>query len=733
MKKKEKPSNFSMGLTAFSIFILAVSASMIIYANSQIPPGSGDSITNLLQTGTYETSSFDPYASVSESSFETVEDFIEFIRNNQGSSGSYYGLQTLGGARSAEMLSDSSDPAAMPMADGMVKAENSASYDMEDAGGLDYSETNIQVQGVDEADIIKTDGNYIYTITGNTIFIIKAYPGEDAEIVSKIKLDQTPKDIFIKDNKLAVFGNFNDVDFFNEIDFRPKYGMTFFNVYDTTQKNNPELLEELKFEGSYFRARMKGDHVYFVVKSMPDYRIDYPTPLIVRGNDKISMPVTDIHYYNIGYNNPQFITVHSVNIQEPSTEIRSKSVAVEYGQNMYMSKNNIYITYTESVNEWGIQKDITMNLLDDKLTELDKKHIERIKQVDNNILSKYEKDQKIFEVYQTYVNFMTMEEQEELRDRTEALLEQKLSEYDYFEYTVINKMEFKDGEIDIGSNGKVPGHVINQFSMDENGDIFRIATTVNARWSRFGKERTESTNNVYALDSNLEIIGELKGLAEGERIYSTRFMDDKLYMVTFRQVDPFFVIDLSDPRNIRNLGELKIPGFSRYLHPYDKNTIIGIGQDATETGRTKGLKISLFDVTDVSNPKEIAKFVTDERWAQSQALYDHHAFLFSKERELLVIPAYSYEYKYGDSSSEGYNGAFVFRITKDEIELRGLIDHSDGNNNYWQPQVERSLYIEELLYTKSPKLLRINEIEDLNSVKSIELKEDGTSGDIPIY
>jgi uncharacterized secreted protein with C-terminal beta-propeller domain len=275
--------------------------------------------------------------------------------------------------------------------------------------------------------------------------------------------------------------------------------------------------------------------------------------------------------------------------------------------------------------------------------------------------------------------------------------------------------------------------------MDEYNNVFRIATTISQRWSYYKGESqsAESTNNVFTLDKDLDLLDSLKELAKGETIQSTRFMGDRLYMVTFRQVDPFFVIDLKNPENIKELGKLKIPGFSRYLHPYDENTIIGIGRDTSAIGAQRGLKISLFDVTDVENPKEIAKFVTDEQYAQSTAEYEHKAFLFSKINNLLVIPVYSYSYDrcWGDvcpaGGSTGYNGAFVFKITKDEIKLRGLIDHSQGYKDYYSPAVERSLYIQELLYTKSPNLLRINKIDDLSKVKNIEL-EAGESP-YPVY
>jgi uncharacterized secreted protein with C-terminal beta-propeller domain len=502
--------------------------------------------------------------------------------------------------------------------------------------------------------------------------------------------------------------------------------MTYLNIYDISDKGDPELEKEYKFEGSYFRGRMTNGYMYILTTTRPEIR-PIPMPIIVDGTTTRHMPVSDIYYYNIRYDDPMFVNMHAISMDDPE-EMDSKAIAVEGSQNLYMSAENIYITYTEYVNEYELQQEIIMDLLEPKLSETDRELIEKIKQTDNDVLSRSEKEAKIYQVYQNVMQYLPQDEQEEIQDRSEELLKEKLEEYKYFEFTAINKVNVDGTEIDPSANGKVPGRILNQFSMDENEDVFRIATTVSPRWSRFA-QRSEATNNIYTLDEDLEIMDGLTGLAEDEQIYSTRFIDDRLYMVTFRQVDPFFVIDLSDPNDIEELGELKIPGFSRYLHPYDEDTIIGIGQDATETGRTKGLKISLFDVSDVSKPEEIAKYVTESRYASSSALYEHKAFLFSKEKNLLVIPAYNYNYQ---DQTENYNGAFVFDISKDHIQLRGLIDHSEGKTErYWQPFVERSLYIEELLYTKSPALLRINKIEDLSTVKNIELKYSDPG--IPIY
>ncbi len=693
-----------------------------------IVPGSGT------YTGTYLGASFNPKDEIESQSFSSADELNSFITSY--SSSSYYGYARTGGAimemdsvvagDMGKTLSSSVPSAAPNTADGAQESGN------------EYSQTNNQVANVDEADLIKTDGDYIYTVSGNTVFIIKAYPGEEAEIVSRIELkNMNPSNLFIKGDYLAVFGNFYDNDYFSRMEIRPRSGMTFFNIYDMSDRAEPELIEEYKFEGSYMNARMKDGYVYFVTQSWPEAR-PYPMPLMIDGSAVKQMPIESIHYFNIPYNYPSLVSIYALNLNSPDEEPRSESIMVEGGENLYMSEDNIYITYTEYINEYELRMDITKDVLEDKLTEEDRALIAKIKATDNDVLSQYEKESKIMQVYYEYVSYLPYDEQEELNEEIETKLQDTLESYEHLEYTVINKIHVDAMDIDVGESGKVPGHIMNQFSMDEDGDMFRIATTISARWSysyvRKESTSTKSTNGVYVLDEDMNIEGRLEGLAEDESIYSTRFIGDRLYMVTFKQVDPFFVIDLSNPSKPKELGMLKIPGFSRYLHPYDENTIIGIGNEATDSGRTTGLKISLFDVSDVENPKELAKFVTEEKYATSTALYEHKAFLFSREKELLVIPAFSYDYDYYGGAGKGYNGAFVFRINKDEIELRGLIDHSMGSESYYYygAQVERSLYINELLYTKSMGLLRINQIDDLSSVKNISLKQSSAT-DIPVY
>ena len=286
----------------------------------------------------------------------------------------------------------------------------------------------------------------------------------------------------------------------------------------------------------------------------------------------------------------------------------------------------------------------------------------------------------------------------------------------------IFKFKLQDGRIKYSSKGEVPGRILNQFSMDEHRGNFRIATTKGeALWGN----GSQSTSNVYVLDDTLKILGKTKDLAPGEKIYSVRFMGDKAYVVTFRQVDPFYVIDLKKPSSPKVLGYLKIPGYSSYLHPYDENHIIGIGMDTSEEdGRVinQGVKISMFDVTDYNNPLELDNIIIGERGSYTDILRNHKSFLFSKEKNILSFPIYASSY---DKSTYKHRietqGAFVFSIDEDyKLNLRGHISHLDGKNNSGN-YVRRIMFIEDRLYTISNSKIKISDFDTLKSIKDLTL------------
>lgn len=599
------------------------------------------------------------------------------------------------------------------------------------AGGesQDFSKTNIQVEGIEEADIVKTDGNYIYTATGNFITISKVTPVEEAKLLSKIDLkDATPQELFIDGDNLMVFGRRN-YPYKNPLPLKvdspkktvpeiypyPLYSnVAFVEIYNLSNREKPELKRNLEFDGSYLTSRKIGTDVYFVLNNYP--RI-YPmgneesknrskcetlVPVYREGTeltaDSLMNPLVkcvDINYIE-PINSFQYASVIGISISDYSKDI-SKKVILGSGENVYASENSIYLAKTD----------------------YDYDYATRSKSSPEDIKSKMKNQ----------------------------------------ETTGILKFKIEDGKVDFKESGSVPGRVLNQFSMDEFGGNFRIATTV-GHISRTNDEEYKSSNNVYILDGDLKKIGSIEDIAPGEQIYSARFMGKSGYLVTFKKVDPFFTIDLSDPKNPKISGKLKITGYSDYLHPYDENHIIGIGKNTVESSESlkgladfawyQGIKMAMFDVSDMENPKEMFKIEIGDRGTDSPILNDHKALLFSKEKNLLVIPILEAKLteEQKKNNEEGnihgeydYQGAYVFNIDMEKgFDLRGRITHFTNKNVFKKSgyyfdgrdfSVKRSLYIGDVLYTVSDQKIFSNRLDNLDRIKDINfnLPKTATAAD----
>jgi uncharacterized secreted protein with C-terminal beta-propeller domain len=230
----------------------------------------------------------------------------------------------------------------------------------------------------------------------------------------------------------------------------------------------------------------------------------------------------------------------------------------------------------------------------------------------------------------------------------------------------------------------------------------------------------------------MKLCGSLKGLAPEEHIYASRFMGDRLYLVTFKQVDPLFVISLEDPRDPRVLGKLKIPGYSEYIHPLDENHIIGFGKDAVDsvTGNfawSQGVKIAIFDVTDVNNPKEKFVEIIGDRGSDSPLLQNHKALMYMKNLELMAFPVSVVE-NYPVNDYYQYNvfqGAYVYNVNSTEgFKLRGRITHlNQPLQDIWQSaQIDRIVYSDGVLYTLSGEKVKATKYTDMKDMSEVPLR-----------
>ncbi len=642
--------------------------------------------------------------------FASVEELSAYLQDSQSSASYYYGMNTRGGAGVAMETAKSSDMSAP-----------AAQESLGDSSATDYSQTNIQVEGVDEADYVKNDGNYIYKITGGNVTIISAVPAQEMAIASVISIENaTPSQIFVNGERLAVFGtkySYYPMPIMEKSDISSVSGImppyrysekSFINIYDISDRSSPALVANYSVDGNYYNSRMIGGYVYLITSKYA-YADDIPDAVYrCSGTEKCF----NLWYFP-GYDSgQQYTIVSSVNIQNPS-EPNSKVFLTGYSSNLYVSNENIYVVNAKYFS--------VIDLLERYSSAVSEIMPEEVKTKISSILSAelFSNDEKYSAIQRTIQNYtlsLSKEEQQAFYERfSEAESKFQNETAKEMEKTSIHKIAISDGNIDYVAAGEVPGISLNQFSMDEFDGNLRIATTTNS-WEDISK------NHVYVLDQEMKTIGKLEDLAQGERIYSVRFIGQRAYMVTFRQVDPLFAIDLSNPASPAVLGYLKIEGVSDYLHPYDETHIIGIGRDANESGSIKGLKIALFDVSDASSIREISKIIIGDSGTYSEALYDHKAFLFSKNKSLLVIPVSLVE----GEKWNAFQGAYVFNIDLENgIALKGRITHqnesSSGGYWYYNMNVRRALYIGDVLYTISDTRAMANSLADLGEISKLEI------------
>lgn len=551
------------------------------------------------------------------------------------------------------------------------------------------SGTNTQVLGIDEPDIVKTDGKEIYlSRTGfftlpmfedfteprelesenktsliapiipennNQVKIIKAFPPSDISVISQIDKNGNlllSKDTLVVFSKQTIFG-------YNVSDPKaPK------KIWDIELKNNSQLVS----------ARLYNDKVYIVTQEYINSSRPCPLePMAVNGTI-YPIPCDTIYYPGVAIDANVTFTVSAIDLQSGKVSDSNSFIGSSGSSIVYMSENAVYITYPYSGNFLGYTYGFFQENTDLLTTEI----VEKIGKLKDYDISTSSKINELMIILERYQSSLTSDQ----RLKLENEMENRSKDYEKkhrreLQQTGIVKLDAKD--LALQGNGSVPGGLLNQFSLDEYDNHLRVAITIGGIGGWFGASSLENTNDIYVLDSNLKETGSIKDLGKEERIYSVRFIGDQGYLVTFKQIDPFFVLDLSNPKNPQVKGELKIPGYSSYLHPVSKNRILGIGKENNK------VKLSLFDVSNPENPIEKSKYILDEYW--SEILNTQYAFLQDEKHSVFFLP--------------GSKGAYVFSYKNGELKLTKAVS---------EIQAKRALYINDYLYiVGNDKIIVLNE------------------------
>lgn len=548
------------------------------------------------------------------------------------------------------------------MADGAMPGTGSAAAgSAQDTKSEAVYQTNTQLEGVDEADIVKTDGSYLYHYRRDRktgIPKISIVEAKALKETASIPMDGSySPNIYLagqnlvvvedvaKDRTASLLGDRSDL-------IIPEYEkkkqrfvpMTQVAVYDLTDKTNPRLAHSFYQSGSYENSRLHDNVVYTVTRQ---YLSDLPEPAAFLSEQTLPftveqavaklLPAESIWIgreerpiHQLGYT-----VLSALDLDNGFTT--TKAIAGDCDE-MLLTPDSLYLT-ADLYSDWGGRETGILKFTIDR-TNL------------------------------AYVGDTTVE-----------------------------------------------GYIDNQFALDEYQGNLRIATT---SWN----DKRNTQNGVYVLDRQLAPLGKVTGLAETEQIYSVRYAGQYAYMVTFRQTDPLFVIDLSDPTAPVVKGELKIPGFSEYLHPIDATTLLGIGQNTREVQggvRTDGLKLSLFDVSDPTRPTETAQLLIGNTGSTTAALANHKAVLYYPEKQLVGLPAEIYQGNGG--AQQVFSGYLLVEIKAATLEIKAKIENSSDAAQLMRTDagyaIERGAYIGDTLYTLSAQDIRAFDLA--NNCKQIGL------------
>lgn len=549
----------------------------------------------------------------------------------------------------------------------------------------DYSTTNIQVENVDEADIVKTDGDYIYSIFEDNVIITDVKDPKQPKVVATIQSedDDIPEDIILYKDKLVVIstkGNQTQRYYYNN------RMNTVVKIYNITSREKPVLTKSYEMYEPYYTSRCV-DNVLYVISS-GNLRKEDDEIVVGYNEDNMEkeMSIDKIKYLKDVKTTKQTL-ISTVDLNNETADIKLDSYLMNIS-NAYVSENAIYL-----------------------------------------LNQKYNNDSKIpIKLLFGFKGVFGLEDYYEMD-----------SESGY--YTEIYKFDIKEN-VEYKAKTKVKGKTINQYSLDEKDNHLRIALYDN------------DGSRVAIFDEDLKQIGISDNVAKGEKMYSSRFIGDKVYFVTYKTIDPLFVMDLSNETKPKVLGKLKIPGYSTYLHPYDENHIIGIGMETKEvinrnsngkvistTAKVVGMKMALFDVSNVNSPVQISSVVIGDSRTTSAILTNPKALLFSKEKSLIAIPVNNYSQDFEVTSSNNYEtminnytkygkpynaeGYFVYNINvQDGFKLKGVITHEKTNATYYysNSKLLRGLYIDNNLYTVSETMIKVNELDSLKAVGELKLK-----------
>jgi uncharacterized secreted protein with C-terminal beta-propeller domain len=548
-------------------------------------------------------------------------------------------------------------------------------------GGPTYSDTNVQEAGIDEPDNVKTDGKTIFHVSNNKVFATST--GSDPTLIGSLQIEGAQEMLRIADKLIVISPGYGvyaarggPVAMDSRMSSMPYGGGSLqskFTVVDISDPRAMKVTGHLDVEGSYLSARLVDGVARVVVRSHPNLTFAYPTDdspearaaATEHNKGVIRSATTDSWLPHYTATNASGKTESSKLLVSCDASYHPPSFA-GFGMLNVLSFNTENPSFTRATSVMG----------DGQIVYASATRVYVATNSWGDVTGETTPNPTIVPAASTLIHAF------DISDPVNAVYR---------------------------SSGRVRGTVLNQFSLSEYKGALRVATTDPNGGS-------ESFLTVLGDSGNALVqIGQVGGLGKGERIYAVRFIEDVGYVVTFRQVDPLYVIDLSQHTNPRIVGELKISGYSAYLHPIGDGLLLGVGQDATEEGRVTGVQVTIFDVRNPAAPKALARKSLGQ--GGSTAEFDHHAFLYWAATKLAVLPVSTYNPENGSSS---FNGAVGLRIGDTTIDEVG---RAEPPNSQMYGGIDRTVVIGNRLFMTSHRGVLVTTLDNLSATAWVAYPE----------
>lgn len=543
-----------------------------------------------------------------------------------------------------------------------------------------YTTTNIQVEGVDEADLVKTDGTHLYVASNNTVSVINASPPNATSLVAKLRYDGTVLGLYITEGRLVVLETGQRVVNGTYVWYSPVVN---FMLYDDTNASAPALLRTISLNGTYVDSRLANGFVYAVVQQpayvyVPGGNSSFVAPTVTDGKTTTMIDPANVYYSPISTSSfGQYTIILSLSVTDGSHN--QEAVMTGWGSTVYASNSNIYLAFPD------------------------------------------------FYAYP----LMSM-----MRLGTGTVFGAPIFWRGFGGNTTIFRVALTgSGQTQVQSEGMIPGTVLNQFSIDEYNGYLRVATT---GYRQLANQSSVQVNNVYVLDQSMKVVGGIENLAPTERIYSVRFLGEVGYVVTYERIDPLFAISFSDPTHPVVLSALELTGFSDYLHPIGNDLLLGVGKQTIPAPQEQGyviylgVKLSLFHVSPNGSSTVVASMTIGDRGSDTPVSSDHHAFVYDAQHGIVAFPILVAKAAINASGTNPvfsygtpvYQGAFFFNVTQTGIKLIGSVTQLpsgapvDQSSDFY---INRVVIIGDYAYTISNRQVMVNSLSDLSFVGAIKL------------